>query len=96
MAHWIRFVCVERVDPKRKTEQWHVISNSAIAVLLGQVGWYGRWRKYSFFPNRGNDLVFEQDCLRDIAEFCETQTKNYRARKAGANGRAKTDSAKTD
>ena len=79
-AHWIRFVLKDHVDPKRKTEQWIVISNSAIGVLLGEVSWYGPWRKYSFFPNRDLHLVFEQVCLRDIADFCERETKNYRAR----------------
>ena len=33
---------------------------------LGQIRWFGRWRKYSFFPNA--ETVFERQCLRDIAQ----------------------------
>lgn len=43
---------------------------------LGEVKWFGRWRKYAFFPER--DCVFEQDCLRVIAEFCERHTRELR------------------
>jgi hypothetical protein len=43
---------------------------------LGDVKWFGRWRCYAFFP-RG-EAVFEQTCLRDIAEFCESETRRHR------------------
>ena len=32
---------------------------------LGQIKWFGHWRKYSFFPN--TNTIFEHQCLRDIA-----------------------------
>lgn len=57
---------------KRKTLTWEVRSGS----LLGHVEWFSRWRKYSFFPME--ETVYEQTCLREIAEFCETQTKAYK------------------
>jgi hypothetical protein len=44
---------------------------------LGEVRWFGRWRKYAFFPI--GTAVFEADCLRDIAQFCEARTKEHRA-----------------
>jgi hypothetical protein len=43
---------------------------------LGEVRWFGRWSQYAFFPFGGT--VFEQDCLRDIATFCEQRTKEHR------------------
>jgi hypothetical protein len=40
---------------------------------IGTISWYGTWRKYCLWPEP--DTVFEQVCLRDIAAFCEQQTK---------------------
>ena len=36
---------------------------------LGEVRWYSPWRRYSFFPTNGS--LFESQCLRDIAAFCD-------------------------
>ena len=49
---------------------------------IGVVKWFGRWRKYSFFPNA--DSVYEETCLREIAEFCQQLTKAHRAKNAAA------------
>jgi len=38
---------------------------------IGEVKWFGRWRKYAFFPF---DAIFEEVCLRDIADFIERET----------------------
>jgi hypothetical protein len=73
MAKWIRFEHVGQSE-SGKTSIWRVVSTSAIGVLLGEVRWYGPWRKYSFFPNQHLALVFEKDCLRDIADFTEAET----------------------
>ena len=61
--------------PKPKTKTWLVCSNYGDG-LIGRIAWFGRWRKYSFFPDIGT--VFEQVCLREIADFCEEQTKLQR------------------
>lgn len=37
--------------------------------FLGVIRWYGAWRKYAFFPE--TQTLYEQDCLRDIAQFLE-------------------------
>ena len=72
MAKWIQFV---EFPAAGKTRNWTVTANEGGAVL-GIVKWYIPWRKYCFFPER--NCVFEQDCLRDIAEFCEVRTKTHR------------------
>ncbi len=36
---------------------------------LGIVKWYPGWRRYCFFPQEHNLLVFSEGCLRDIADF---------------------------
>jgi hypothetical protein len=44
---------------------------------LGRVYWWSHWRRYIFEP-RG---VFDETCLRQIADFLETQTKEHRERR---------------
>lgn len=77
MAKWIRFV---QVPPShlRKTDIWRVEAVDG-GGLLGTVRWWGGWRRYCFFPEAGT--LYEQDCLRDIAEFCEAETREYRQAK---------------
>ena len=61
--------------PKPKTRTWLVCSLEG-AGLLGDIGWFGRWRCYSFFPGLGT--VYEKKCLREIADFCDRKTKEHR------------------
>lgn len=79
MAKWIEFA-PQAQDPRKLTVSWDVNSTSNISVRLGEVKWYGPWRKYCFFANRELALVFDKDCLRDIAQFCEDET-NYHKEK---------------
>lgn len=76
-AKWIRFE-KQPLPEGRKTDIWRVISTSRVGVLLGQVSWYVPWRKFCFYPNKALSLVFEEDCLRDIADFCVEQTQSRR------------------
>lgn len=72
LPEWIEF----RPGPsKPKTLTWDVVSKSA-GDILGRIAWFGRWRRYSFYPEPGT--VFDEVCLRDIATFCEEQTAAHR------------------
>jgi hypothetical protein len=55
-----------------KTHVWSVTAKRD-GLCLGYVHWFGRWRKYSFFPN--DYTTYEQVCLRDIAEFLDIVMK---------------------
>ena len=68
-----------------KTKVWEVFPSSPAGDIvlsvsrvgsIGSVKWFGRWRKYAFFPE--NDCVFEEVCLREIAQFCVDATKEHR------------------
>lgn len=61
-----------------KTKVWDIVSKEG-AVPLGQVKWFGRWRKYAFFPKP--DTVYEAYCLADLADFCREHTKAWWAAK---------------
>lgn len=49
---------------------------------IGGVRWYAPWRKYCFFPQA--NTVYEQVCLREIADFCESQTAAHKQARAVA------------
>lgn len=81
MSRWIRFA-EDGTSRSGKTRRWGVLSKDGDSIL-GQIEWYAPWRRYCFSPQSGN-LVFEQDCLRDIAAFIETETRNHKTPRATA------------
>ena len=81
-AKWVKFEeC--RVKVGRKTRVFLVLAKQG-DDQLGIVSWYAQWRRYSLFPARpaSGHVVFESDCLRDIAAFCDWLMMD-RARRAG-------------
>jgi len=76
VAKWVSFKLEER-RRGAKTDVWHVWSlRQPLPAHLGVVKWYGPWRRYAFYPD--GSTVFEQDCLRDLAEFVEAETVKQR------------------
>ena len=45
-----------------KTQEWDVASK--YGGNLGRIAWFGRWRKYAFFP--WPETVFEEVCMREL------------------------------
>lgn len=72
MEKYIEFVIVGTSD-SGKTGIWEV-RNKYHKTVIGEVRWYGAWRKYGFFSDGG---VFEPACLRYIADFVEEKTKEH-------------------
>lgn len=70
-AKWIEF---EELSQIGKTQRWRV--NSIGAEDLGTIKWHGAWHQYAFFPAPAT--LFERQCLRDIADFCESETGKRR------------------
>lgn len=79
MAKWIEFWFLRDTG---KTKVWEVVTIGTDRHALGAVKWFPRWRKYSFYP--APDMVFEEVCLRDIAEFCVEKTKEHRQQRKAA------------
>ena len=67
---WIRF---DEGPSKSKTKTWFVV-NKESGEAIGEIKWYGAFRKYSFFPFI--DTVYEQTCLTDISKFLAEQMAN--------------------
>ena len=62
-----------------KTRIWNVATKEDSEDLIGEIRWFGSWRCYALYPFEGT--AFEKTCLRDIANFCEEQTKLHKLRK---------------
>jgi hypothetical protein len=60
---------------ERNTKRWTIVAHDG-EVELGEVKWFGKWRCYAYFPL--NDTLYEKQCLRDIAAFCERRTNEHR------------------
>lgn len=45
-------------------------------VPMGEVKWYGQWRKYCFYPLTLR--VLDEHCLDDIAKFIVEKTREHR------------------
>lgn len=58
-----------------KTSIW-TVRNSDNGALLGEIRWHGPWRQYTFVP--APFTIFEEECLRDIANFCQDSTISHR------------------
>jgi len=74
---WIQFFEQPPI-PGRKTRIWLIAVKDGQG-LLGSIAWYGPWRKYVFAPTPHATTVYEERCLRDIADFIQTRTKEHRA-----------------
>ena len=73
MSKWVKYV---EISPAVKTRRW-CVQTAGGDHGLGIVKWIARWRCYGFEPFL--NTVYEKDCLRDIAEFYEQQTKAHKA-----------------
>jgi hypothetical protein len=61
-------------ETSRLTKIWDCHSKSG--THLGIVKWWAHWRRYCFFPDAR--LLFDADCMRDIADFIFSQTQEQK------------------
>lgn len=81
VGNYIAICNLGKIDG-RKTNIYEVTTLDGVKVLLGTIKWYGRWRKYVFQPEQ--ETIYEETCLRDIAQFIEDETKAHRAKAKAA------------
>jgi len=70
---YISFAKAEKQNPS----SWVYNVQSNDGYPLGTIKWYAQWRKYGFYPENGT--VYENICLREIAEFCIMLNARQRA-----------------
>lgn len=72
----MKWISTTEAPSTGKTKRFWVTSKDG-GVALGTVKWHPAWRKFAFFPEP--NTLFEPDCLRDLATFCETETGKRKA-----------------
>ena len=70
---YVSFEDQPRAIAPRKTDAW--VCKSKTGTVLGGVKWWTHWRRYCFFP--ANEMLFDANCLWDIADFCATATSDH-------------------
>jgi hypothetical protein len=72
-----KWIFIEELwTPKDKKTREFEVANTMEGCEFGIVKWKASWRKYAFFPYA--QTCFEWICMRDIATFCEQETKRYK------------------
>lgn len=59
----------------RKTPIYHIRSINDLGVGLGDVKWFGAWRKFCFFPC--DKTVWDTKCLNEVVEFVDKINNEY-------------------
>jgi len=77
VAKWIEFV---EVPAPGVTKRWEVRAKQGGATIA-IIAWSTGWRRYILRPLPSE---WEQDCLRDVAEFLEAQSRERKAEREGA------------
>lgn len=75
MSNYLNFVKQPNTDG-RKTDVFFVLTKTEPPFKLGQISWYGPWRKYTFSP--GINTVYDKGCLYEIADFTLNETNRYK------------------
>lgn len=65
----------EESNPGKKTQRWVVTNRTN--VVLGHVMFWQSWRRYVFTPLQ-EYFVFDAECLRGLADFCEEKTVEHK------------------
>jgi hypothetical protein len=71
------------LDKGRKTHIYslHEIGNEDYE--LGQIAWYGPWRKFCFFTNGG--MVFDKGCMQQIIVWVDILNEDHKNKKKEEN-----------
>lgn len=70
---WVDLVHIGK-SPSGKTDVYAVVNVGG--TNLGEVRWRGQWRGYAFYPDP--DTLYEQHCMRTIADWLEDLTRAHR------------------
>lgn len=70
---WIKFT-FHGNSPSGLTKLW-MVQRANGDTVLAWIAWYAPWRKYTMHTLEG--VVFDQACLREIADFCENETRRH-------------------
>ena len=72
----MKWIEIEELANEGKKTGTFEVRNVLDKVSLGIIKWKANWRKYAFFPYP--QTCYEQNCMKDISEFIEKETKEYK------------------
>ena len=75
------FNIIETFVPKRKTPILQIIDKQGCA--MGEIKWFGAWRKFCFFPIQTDNYytVWDTKCLSTLIEFINDYSKKWKENK---------------
>lgn len=75
-----KYIFFKEIGKTDKTVLYGIFSKEN-NIKLGMLKWFGRWRKYCFFPEP--NTVYCGDCLVDIQKFLDVLNLQHREVKSG-------------
>jgi hypothetical protein len=70
-------IVVYKTNGKKGTTKIFNVYSRTNHSPLGVVRWFSNWRQYCYFCG---DFIMDSRCLREVAEFCDTKTTEYKER----------------
>ena len=61
------FYIVKLNRPENRKTDIYCIATIGTNYIIGEIRWWGAWRKYCFFPNE--DTVYDNKCMLQIMNF---------------------------
>ena len=69
------FIVYETYYPKRKTPILNIVSKDGSE--LGEIKWFGRWRKFCYYPY--SNTVWDNKCLTNLVTFLNEYNSKWRS-----------------
>lgn len=71
------FDIIETNVDNRKTPIFYIYNN---LTCLGEIKWYGAWRKFCFFPVQRQDYytVWDTKCLKVLIDFIDAYNNEWK------------------
>lgn len=80
---WLTVTSAGKPTKRHKTVSYVVRDDHG--VTMGYVRWFSPWRRYAFEPTIIGG-VYEENCLRELADFCEQVTDARRVQRRAEKG----------
>jgi hypothetical protein len=61
------FLDFRQIGDTGKTKIWRITTKGNEHSWLGEIRWFGAWRKYCFYPDGGT--IFDNKCMLEIINF---------------------------
>lgn len=71
------FIITEKKLEGRKTPILNIIGS--YGDDLGEIKWYGAWRKFCFYPN--SNTIWDNKCLEELLNFITEYNSKWRSSK---------------